>query len=117
MAVGRVDGHVVGDAAAKSSFGKRRGGAEAKLRRQCWASERFPAIGGLQQPNVGLRRQVRRKAPIADVQWAVWAGAQENVRVEGPIVIRKRDLHRRRKVLPVVGRAGKPELGTIPREE
>src|SRR5260370_3581452 len=58
MAVGWVDGHVVGDAVTECGVWERCRSHEAKRRRQCRASERFSAIGGLQQPHVSLRRKV-----------------------------------------------------------
>src|SRR5258708_26250620 len=102
MAVGRVDGHVVRNAVAKSRVRQRRRGDEAKLRRQRRASECLAPIGGLQQPDVGLGRKVRRKAPIADVERAIRTSAQENVRVKGPVIIGYGKFYRRRKVLSLV---------------
>src|SRR5712664_930830 len=99
MPVCEVDAHVVGDAVAKRRVGKRCRGDEAKLRRQCRASECLASVCGLQQPNVRLRREVRRKAPIADVERTIWTSAQENVSVKGPVVIGHGKFYRRRKVL------------------
>src|SRR5260370_12881026 len=103
MAVGWVDGHVVGDAVTERGVWERRRGYEAKLRRQGRASECLAPIGGLQQPDVRLRRKVRRKASIADVERAISAGAQENVGFKAPTFISNRKFHRRRKVLSAVG--------------
>src|SRR5258708_40285279 len=102
MAVGRVDGHVVGDAVAKSRVRQRGCGDEPEGCRQRRASECFAPIGGLQQPNVRFGRKVRRKTPIADVERAIRTSAQENVRVKWPVVIGYGKFYRRRKVLAAV---------------
>ena len=112
VSIGGIDGHVIGDAIAEGGVGQRHCGDKAEGRRQRRPRELLPAIRGLQQPNVGLGGEVRGKAAVGDVEGSVRASPQENVSVEGAIVVGGGKLYRRGEVLAVISRAGEPDLGT-----